>query len=101
MEGIRSIDLAYLDEKLAFMKVIYDASVKWESNLQFTAAVADQLHLPLQGWQGESPTRLPCEGFIVGTREANTLIVQRSDFGSETAKRRAALEQKKRVEFKP
>jgi len=104
LEGVSRIDLKYLDDKLVSMKVDYDTEVRWQSNLHFTSAIAEQLRLPSQGWQGRDPTWIICNGFYVETSNATflpSLQVERTDLVLEIKKRHEELDRKKRIEFKP
>jgi hypothetical protein len=102
LKGISILGLNYLDDQLSVIRVFYDSSVRWESNLHFTSAIADSLHLPTDGWsKSEVGVRLACTGFSVETYLSQWLIIRRSGYSEEVARRKAAIEQKKRVEFKP
>lgn len=103
LKGVMLLRTVYLDDKLASIEVAYDRSVRWQSAAHFTAAIVEQLKLPNHGWRKLHPgaLTLQCNGFAIETLGSSSLKVERSDFDSEVAKRRAAVEQKKRVEFKP
>lgn len=104
LKGTRYISIRYLDDRLVSFQIAYDSSVKWPSGAHFTAAIAEQLHLPTEGWQDEGLSlRLTCDGFYVQTTAYSTtqLKIERTDLETEIARRRALLEQRKRVEFKP
>lgn len=102
LKGISLLRLSYIDNRLEAISIYYDSSVEWESDLHFTSAIAEQLHLPTKGWiPSEIGLRLVCDGFFVETRDTQWLVMERSGYREEMAKRRATLEQKKRAEFKP
>lgn len=105
LEGARSISLHYLDDQLSSIEVMYDSSVKWESDAHLASAVAKQLQLPTKGWtQSYAGPRLTCDGFFIEVKGADMggwLKVERTGLTEEIEKRTAAYEQKRRVEFKP
>lgn len=104
LKGVRTIELNYLDGMLVSIKVDYDSEVRWQSNLDFTAAIAEQLRLPLQGWQGRDPSRLVCNAFITETSDATfapSLRIEKTNLQLEILRRRKELDRKKRIEFKP
>ena len=104
LKGTRNISIRYLDERLASFQIAYDGNVKWQSSAHFAAAIAEQLHLPTEGWQDTGVAlRLTCQGFYVETTAfaSSQLKIERTDLDAEIALRRAQLEQRKRAEFKP
>jgi hypothetical protein len=106
LKGIRSIELRYLDDKLASFSIDYGTEVKWQSTAHFTAAIADQLQLPASSWgwgEGRVKLRLDCDGFYVETfaYQSSELKIEQADLNAEVAKRKVEQERKKRVEFKP
>ncbi len=103
--GVDLISLKYLDGKLASIQIRYSRDVRWESDAHFAAAIAEQLSLPTNGWQSlQGLPVLNCNGFFIKAGNASLggrLHIERTDLESEIIKRKAALEQKKRTEFKP
>ncbi len=101
LKGIEWIELRYLDGKLASIAIDYDDTVSWQSNLHFTAAIAEQLHLPVQGWLYKDPSLLTCDGLFVVTSRADRLRIERTDLAVELRRRQQELDQKRRRDFKP
>jgi len=104
LKGTENIWLRYLDGRLAYFRINYDISVRWQSSAHFAAAIAPQLHLPAEGWiQDGSSIRLTCSGFYVNVIGVvgNQLTVSREDLDAEIARRREKREQQKRADFKP
>ena len=106
LKGTRTISLRYLDDKLASFSIDYGSEVKWQSTAHFTAAIAEQLHLPTVGWgsaDSRIKLRLNCDGFFVETfaYQSSELKVEKIDLETEISMRRTERERKKRVEFKP
>ena len=95
--------LRYLDERVASFRINYDTSVRWESSARFAAAIADQLHLPAEGWREDGLSmRLTCSGFYVNVIGVvgNQLTISREDLDAEIS-RYTKREQQKRADFKP
>lgn len=109
LKGINRIELRYLDDKLAFIQINYSDDVKWQSSAHFASAIARQLGLPTELWVNSYSPTLTCDGFIVqaslsaiaSADASGILTIQVSTLESELRKRQSALEQKKRVEFRP
>jgi hypothetical protein len=103
-EGVSRAEVQLLDDKVASVKIVYDDTAKWEDPLEFTAAIAEGLKLPRQGWRGKYPTVLDCDGFTVETEAVtsySTLTIQLTDFVPEVKRREAEAERAKRKVFKP
>jgi hypothetical protein len=104
MEGVDTIWLRLLDDKLVYVAIRYDDSTKWPNPLEFTAAIAASLSLPKKGWYGVAPTRLDCAGFFVETYASMTtpmLIIKLRDLEGELVTRKYEAQRKKREKFKP
>lgn len=104
LKGTRYISIRYLDSRVASFQIAYDSSVNWPSSAHFAAAIAEQLHLPTEGWQDTGLSlRLTCDGFYIETTAFSTaqLKIERTDLETQIAIRRKQLEQRKRAEFKP
>lgn len=104
LKGTESVMLRYLDGRVASFRINYDNSVRWQSSAHFADAIADQLHLPAEGWRNDGPSvRLTCSGFYVNVIGvfANQLTISREDLDAEISRRRAKREQQKRADFKP
>ncbi len=103
-KDIGDVELKFLDDHLASVKITYDSDVTWRNNLEFTAAVADGLKLPTQGWRGNDPTLLNCEGFTVITTSRglwSTLTLKARGLEAELERRRQNIDNNKRRTFKP
>ena len=104
LKGTQHVRLRYLDGRVASFQIYYDTSVRWESSAHFAAAIADQLHLPTEGWrENHLLMRLTCSGFYVDVTAvgSNLLTISREDLDAEISRRRAKREQQKRADFKP
>lgn len=104
LNGVMILSLSYLDDSLSSIDITYDTTVRWQSNLHFAAAIAEQLKLPRQGWLQRDPTFLICQGFFVEVSGATFLPKLRIvdlRFGEELTKRKAEVEEKKRARFRP
>ena len=104
LKGTENIKLRYLDGRVASFKIYYDTSVRWQSSAHFAAAIADQLHLPAEGWRENNLLmRLTCSGFYVDVAAvgSNQLTISREDLDAEISRRYARREQQKRADFKP
>lgn len=103
-EGVESVKLIFLDDKMAGVSVAYDRSTTWLDPLEFTASIAHNLRLPKKGWHGRQPTRLDCAGFTVLTygEAANpTLTIKLPNLDGELVTRKYEALRKKRETFKP
>lgn len=104
LKGTENIWLRYLDGRLASFRINYDTSVRWQSSAQFAAVIADQLHLPAEGWRQDGLSiRLTCSGFYVNVIGVvgNQLTISREDLDAEISRRYEKREQQKRADFKP
>ena len=104
LKGIENVWLRYLDGRVASFRINYDTSVRWQSSAQFAAVIADQLHLPAEGWRQDGfSIRLTCSGFYVDVIGVvgNQLTISREDLDAEISRRYAKREQQKRADFKP
>lgn len=104
LKGTHSVILRYLDGRVASFKIYYDTSVRWQISAHFAAAIADQLHLPAEGWRENNVlVRLTCSGFYVDVAAvgSNQLTISREDLDAELSRRRERREQQKRADFKP
>jgi hypothetical protein len=104
LDGISSLHLVYMDDKLVSVEIHYSRDVNWQSNLHFAAAIADSLHLPRDGWRQRDPTYLDCDGFYVKVSAASlmpTLEISVDNLSEEIDRRAAEFEVKKRAKFKP
>lgn len=100
LSGISRLSLWYLDDKLVSIQIHYDP-VPWQSNLHFTSAVVEQLHLPKLGWKNHDPSWLICDRFYVQTSSAFSLVISRNDLAPEIEQRIEAIKRKRRADFKP
>ena len=104
LKGTHNVMLRYLDGRVASIKIRYDNSVYWQSSAHFAAAIANQLHLPVEGWrENHLFMRLTCSGFYVDVAAvgSNQLTISREDLDAEISRRRAKREEQKRADFKP
>lgn len=104
LEGVKSVSLGFLDNKLALLAVTYDVSVHWDSSDQFKTSLANSLKLQQSGWKSRGTARvLDCEGFTIEAAGASGAMVMLTKRGLEADldARRKAFEQQKRDAFKP
>lgn len=104
LEGIDLISLTYFDNLLVDIKIDYQRSVEWQSNLHFVSAVVEQLKLPRNGWEEKDPSYLVCQDFgieISGARYAPRFRLLDRRFPYALLKRREEVEARKRAAFKP
>jgi hypothetical protein len=104
LDGVSSLHLVYMDDKLVSVEIHYSRDVNWQSNLHFAAAIADSLNLPRDGWRQRDPTYLDCDGFYVKVSAASvmpTLEISIDNLSEEIDRRAAEFEVKKRAKFKP
>lgn len=71
LKGVRGIRLRFVDGRLAYARVAYDDSVKWDSVDEFVMTVAKALSLPVE-WSSPDDSgsaskqrELRCDGFVV------------------------------------
>lgn len=116
--GIRKITLEFLDDRLSYIEVSYDDSVKWDSLDQFASKISEILKLPNE-WEkpfsvsddssGNTLTatakKLVCAGFNVGVilTSTNQAVLMLGEAGLKAAKekRREVLKEKRQQSFKP
>jgi hypothetical protein len=105
LQGVGEVHLKYIDRTVAAVSFSYQADSQWQSNLHLTAAIAQKLGLPVNGWTGKNPSFLDCTYFIVATAISRTdgpvLQVARADLDEMIAARERMLQEKKRETFKP
>ncbi|MDT5061473.1 MAG: hypothetical protein QOH63_1932 [Acidobacteriota bacterium] len=99
-EGVRSLDLEFLDGSLTSIKVTYDHSVSWNNEQEFLSRLADAFGLPTP-WNGY----LKCEGLNLVADYSYGIAPKIRLYDPNSSqiikKRRADTEEKKRREFKP
>ena len=105
-EGVDTIEVQFLDDKLVSLKIDYDSSTKWENSREFTATIAKTLNLPSTGWRGRQEyAELECADFKVVTTTdilgKGELMITKSDLDQVLVQRRKDIEEKKRRAFKP
>lgn len=104
-EDVSALELIFLDNALASVKIEYGGSVRWRDDTEFIAAVSESLRLPLSGWKGERPSKLICSDFVVeldsGSGIMNELTLKNKNFNSERRKRERAAEERQRQNLKP
>jgi hypothetical protein len=104
-EGVDSIFLTYLDDKLASIKVQYHSDPLWHSDEEFAVAIARSLSLPSKGWQPALVgLELPCRDFTIHAkaykvRPAVELTINGLD--KEIQRRVEEVEKEKKAKFKP
>jgi hypothetical protein len=96
LDGVESISLYFVDERLASFNVSYKNVIAWQSDEQFRERISRALNLPA-AWNG--PT-LRCEGFSV-TAYRNNISVSAPQAFEVTKRRRQEKEEKDRQSFKP
>jgi hypothetical protein len=106
LKNLTSVNLTYLDDRLASIKLYFDESVRWQSSQHFAAAVADQLQLPTKGWSDPVMPRLTCTGFFVqvfvfDSRKTSMLLIEEANLELEIQKRKAKKEQKRGADSQP
>jgi hypothetical protein len=90
-EDVSALELIFLDNALASVKIEYGGSVKWRDDIEFIKAVSESLRLPLTGWTGNRPSQLTCADFIAeldsgfGIRNELTLKNINLDSSGESA----------------
>jgi hypothetical protein len=99
-EGVRSLEVEFLDGQLKSIEVSYNSSVSWNSEQEFLSRIADAFGIA-KPWNG----LLRCEGLNLEA-EYNYGISPKVHLYNPAAdqiikKRRADIEEKKRREFKP
>jgi hypothetical protein len=112
-EGIKSLELGFLDGKLVSIQVSYDATVTWPDEDQFGISVAKSLGIP-DAWEKVEMTggmKQLCGEVafaFIGhkppmseTLEYPTLFIYRTDTHAIRAERRSRSEEMKRGTFKP
>ena len=100
LNGVTSVSLAYFDNSLFSIEITY-SDIKWQSNLHFVAAIANQLKLPREGWQQADPSILMCQGFFVEVADVNKLRMMDLRFPARVVQRKAEVQAKQKSAFKP
>jgi len=104
-EDVSALELIFLDNALASVKIEYGGSVRWRDDTEFIAAVSESLRLPLTGWTGSRPSQLSCSDFVVeldsGSGIMNELTLKNKNLDSERRKRERAAEERQRQNLKP
>lgn len=101
LAGVTSVSLDYFDDSLVSIEITYSREVKWQSNLHFVAAIAEQLKLPREGWRQSDPSILTCDGFFIEVADANKLRMMDLRFPALAVKRKAEVQEKRKSAFKP
>lgn len=118
---VKSVELEFLDNKLASIRVTYDGSVRWNHIDDFVYKISMSLGLPVK-WEGDEPSyysgvfiavrEIKCNSFLVRARiiedrfsrnksyETN-LLIQNTSVPEVIENRQKEVEERKREIFKP
>jgi hypothetical protein len=117
-QGLSTISFEFLDNRLTYIEVNYDSSVKWDNVEQFTSALSESLNLP-DKWGSPITTsqdvlgvhvtaagrKLECAGFnagaIVTSVNTSTLMIGQAGLKAEKDRRRNAIQKSQQQTFKP
>jgi hypothetical protein len=104
-EGVRELELGFLDGKLVYIIVAYDDKTTWPSAEQFALAISKSLNLP-RAWEKKSTPselsqqvafQLRCDGITFGASIASVntplLALFRNDTKAIRETRRARVEE--------
>jgi hypothetical protein len=120
LEGVRRIDLSFLDERLAYFRVTYEREAASMKLADFRATLLSSLHLPGK-WHkagdeglGDQPYTITCDGFTIVTgyqygpyielidEAALRLMLQReADARLRKLRKGEAESERRKREFKP
>jgi hypothetical protein len=69
-KGLDGLKLAFLDDKLVKMRIVYDGFTEWDSVDEFLNSIAKNLKLPVTGWKNTSDKtrQLDCSGASLEVR---------------------------------
>lgn len=97
LEGVQSISLEFVDERLSKIGIMYSNSINWQTSRQFSERVAAALKLP-DAWENGSNMR--CEGFYISVIP-NYISMSEVRPYEIIRQRRAEYEEKERQGFQP
>jgi hypothetical protein len=115
-KGINRVTLQFLDNRITFIAVEYDDSVRWDSVDELLPSLTSSLGLPgLSAWRASFPQddgglrakRLTCDGFQVDVWTLLNTQILFTDLATPEAQRirqekeKVEQEQKQRRDFKP
>jgi hypothetical protein len=104
--GINQVNVLFLDERLAQIKIVYDQSVRWQRESDFTSKVSESLNLP-NAWEDSfGGSIMNCDGFFlraeIGHCTSPTgLLIKLTNLTEEVDRRMKLRDEKQRGSFKP
>jgi hypothetical protein len=104
--GIDQVNILFLDDRLSQVKIVYDQSVRWQKESDFTSKVSESLNLP-NAWEDTiGGSIMNCDGFFlraeIGHYTSPTeLLMKQTNLSEEVGRRMKLRVDNQRGLFRP
>lgn len=105
-EGVEQVQVLFLDDRLVQMNFLYDRTVRWQREKNFTSKISELLKLPNVWEDSIGGSTLNCDGFFLRAElgyynSPSQLLVKLTNLSAEIDRRIKARDEKQRGSFKP
>ena len=105
-EGVEQVQLLFLDNRLVQLNFLYDRTVRWQREKDFTSKISELLKLPNVWEDSIGGSILNCDGFFLRaelgySNSPSQLLVKLTNLSAEIDRRIKARDEKQRGSFKP